>query len=780
MVKDSVQGTGLHPEIVIAQMAIESGWGGSGLSVRDNNFFGIKSYGKSGGKTWATKEERDGKMVNENASFRGYESAEDSIKGYVDFMQTNPRYKKAGVFDAKTPEEQADAIQSAGYSTSSTYSSAIKQTMSANKNIIEVMSDNKNETKVIQGEDNKTFRLPTEEEMDDTSPRDKWKKMNENLYKDKNKRKTEFQSGKGNKKDRYQELTIKSKSKGLTKAEMIEARDILNEAKDVYDGGADFKRMNTAMRNDLAFNYLKDEYKYNSLKGAQDLKNLEDNLSQASPEERENLQKEFDQKQNEYNNKYGANSQTAVELSNLEQNEYARKNQLGSGDPTQRNKVGSTEGAYAGNKKSVETMSKLGFYKSLGADNEDIVSPDMLDEEPTGTDKEAEANKPTASSEGSTPTNSAAEKVSTGVEDRGGVGGTTTNDKGETITAEKVNWEEKYKEASQNVEDLRNVNQDDFVHDYKTQSGNNDINNLIDAGRGIVGAMGANEEIPEYERGAMFSEAMGDAQRMKEQGLSPDELNLRKKLSERAYAYDVKNIGRMAVGSAGVALGNLGRATGQLQDEYSKIAATDEAVRRGNQGAFRSMALQDESINRQIFKDDLTVTMANKEAGAGLVQDAISNIRERGDYNKMYGEGSIYANRMKTLDKKEQMAMHDLKKGNESRVFSDIKAAEKVRDDAKAQMDKASNLSVTGTSADRKSMFNNNVNAIADKDGKLSGGTFTRKEPEALPEPKRGMFKAKKSAKSSRADEITSMMQGMSPDNPKFMKLSKELDGIKL
>ena len=32
IVEDSVKGTGLFPETVIAQMAIESGWGGSGLT----------------------------------------------------------------------------------------------------------------------------------------------------------------------------------------------------------------------------------------------------------------------------------------------------------------------------------------------------------------------------------------------------------------------------------------------------------------------------------------------------------------------------------------------------------------------------------------------------------------------------------------------------------------------------------------------------------------------------------------------------------------------------
>ena len=128
---------------------------------------------------------------------------------------------------------------------------------------------------------------------------------------------------------------------------------------------------------------------------------------------------------------------------------------------------------------------------------------------------------------------------------------------------------------------------------------------------------------PKYERGSMFSTAMDEALRNRNMGLSSDEINFRRGMAERGFGYDVKNIRRLAGGSAGVALGNLGRATNQLYDQYGQIAATDEATRRLNRQNFQGMALKDESINRQIFQDDLTQVMMNKEAGAGLVQDAL-------------------------------------------------------------------------------------------------------------------------------------------------------------
>jgi hypothetical protein len=381
-----------------------------------------------------------------------------------------------------------------------------------------------------------------------------------------------------------------------------------------------------------------------------------------------------------------------------------------------------------------------------------------------------------------------------GVEDRGGksesdgqppIGGTSK---------EEEDYDLALKKANQEMDDLRNIEQDQFVHDYAPdrEGSGNGLDNLIDAGRGIVGMIGANEEIPEYSRGSMFNEAMGDAQRMKNDGLSEDETNVRKRMAERGYAYDVKNIRRLAGGSAGVALGNLGRATGQLQGEYEKIAATDEAVRRGNQGAFRTMALQDEQINRQIFQDDLRQTEMTKQAGAGLVQDAINNIRERGDFEKQYGKGSLYYERAKTLDRKENMIMRDLEKGNRSRVYDQKAEIQSRIDKASKGIADRETIETTGTNKDkevRKSLFKDadvspeKQGTATYQDGKLHKGssTFKSTTTDLVEEPKRkSLLKPKVSSKKQRADDILRKMEAMDPDNPEFNKLSAELDGIKL
>jgi flagellum-specific peptidoglycan hydrolase FlgJ len=50
----------------------------------------------------------------------------------VKFLKENARYRNAGVFDAKSPEEQIKAIKKAGYATSPTYAEFVTSIMRAN------------------------------------------------------------------------------------------------------------------------------------------------------------------------------------------------------------------------------------------------------------------------------------------------------------------------------------------------------------------------------------------------------------------------------------------------------------------------------------------------------------------------------------------------------------------------------------------------------------------------------------------------------------------------
>lgn len=150
MAQKVTEGTGIFPEIALAQAVLESsakfadGYyypGASRLAQDGNNFFGIKATGSWKGDTiiLPTIEYSNGKKVTVNATFRKYANIEESFKDYINFLKTNPRYKKAGVFSAKTYQQQAAALQKAGYATDPKYSSLLTGIIDKFKKIMPII-----------------------------------------------------------------------------------------------------------------------------------------------------------------------------------------------------------------------------------------------------------------------------------------------------------------------------------------------------------------------------------------------------------------------------------------------------------------------------------------------------------------------------------------------------------------------------------------------------------------------------------------------------------------
>lgn len=117
---EASKATGVDPRIIIAQGALESDWG---KSAPGNNYFGIKSHGKGGGNSLMTTEVINGQPVKVRDSFRSYASPGESVQGYADFINTNPRY---GDFrSAKGLDAQIAALGKSGYATDPNYSAKI-------------------------------------------------------------------------------------------------------------------------------------------------------------------------------------------------------------------------------------------------------------------------------------------------------------------------------------------------------------------------------------------------------------------------------------------------------------------------------------------------------------------------------------------------------------------------------------------------------------------------------------------------------------------------------
>ncbi|PZP26221.1 flagellar assembly peptidoglycan hydrolase FlgJ [Pseudomonas kuykendallii] len=131
MAEAAAKRIGVDPRYLVAQAALETGWGKHMIRQADgssaNNLFGIKSHGWKGGSVNAvTNEYVGGKEVKEVAKFRTYDSYADSFHDYVDFLQTNERYGDALKTNGNS-EKFMTELQEAGYATDPRYARKVNQ-----------------------------------------------------------------------------------------------------------------------------------------------------------------------------------------------------------------------------------------------------------------------------------------------------------------------------------------------------------------------------------------------------------------------------------------------------------------------------------------------------------------------------------------------------------------------------------------------------------------------------------------------------------------------------
>ena len=106
---------------IIAQACCESNFGRSSLGAKYHNYFGMKCGSSWKGKSvnLKTKEEYTVRVLTTiKDNFRAYDSMEDGVKGYFDFISMK-RY--ANLKTAATPQKYAELLKADGYATSSQY-----------------------------------------------------------------------------------------------------------------------------------------------------------------------------------------------------------------------------------------------------------------------------------------------------------------------------------------------------------------------------------------------------------------------------------------------------------------------------------------------------------------------------------------------------------------------------------------------------------------------------------------------------------------------------------
>ncbi|PKO89293.1 MAG: flagellar assembly peptidoglycan hydrolase FlgJ [Betaproteobacteria bacterium HGW-Betaproteobacteria-12] len=122
---EASRSTGIPPQFLVAQSALESGWGRNELRHADgsssHNLFGIKA-----GKNWsgatveaATTEYVNGQPQQVVERFRAYASYEESFRDYAVLLRDSSRY--SSVIGSQDGTEFARRLQQAGYATDPMY-----------------------------------------------------------------------------------------------------------------------------------------------------------------------------------------------------------------------------------------------------------------------------------------------------------------------------------------------------------------------------------------------------------------------------------------------------------------------------------------------------------------------------------------------------------------------------------------------------------------------------------------------------------------------------------
>ena len=120
---------GVTPAVLIAQAALETGWGRHIIRREDgssHNLFGIKAHGGWTGPaaTVRSLEVENGTVRQVRSPFRVYDSFAESFSDYVNFVKSNPRYQ-AALAKAENPHAYITELHRAGYATDPEYANKV-------------------------------------------------------------------------------------------------------------------------------------------------------------------------------------------------------------------------------------------------------------------------------------------------------------------------------------------------------------------------------------------------------------------------------------------------------------------------------------------------------------------------------------------------------------------------------------------------------------------------------------------------------------------------------
>lgn len=129
---------GVDPQAIVAQAALETGWGNKGIRAADgrdsHNLFGIKA-----GRSWAgesaavsTLEYTGSGLERRTEAFRVYEDLDAGMQGYAKFLGGSGRYQEA-LAQGEDPVAYVRALADAGYATDPEYADKLEAIMASDR-----------------------------------------------------------------------------------------------------------------------------------------------------------------------------------------------------------------------------------------------------------------------------------------------------------------------------------------------------------------------------------------------------------------------------------------------------------------------------------------------------------------------------------------------------------------------------------------------------------------------------------------------------------------------
>ncbi|OGT03843.1 MAG: flagellar rod assembly protein/muramidase FlgJ [Gallionellales bacterium RBG_16_57_15] len=128
------QASGVPPQLMLGQAALESGWGQREIRMADGsnsfNLFGIKASGGWDGKVAEvmTTEYKNGVAYKQVEKFRAYSSYTEAFQDYAGLISNNPRYADV-LQQGGDVAGMAQAMQKAGYATDPKYADKLVSIM---------------------------------------------------------------------------------------------------------------------------------------------------------------------------------------------------------------------------------------------------------------------------------------------------------------------------------------------------------------------------------------------------------------------------------------------------------------------------------------------------------------------------------------------------------------------------------------------------------------------------------------------------------------------------